>query len=300
MLLKTTQCRNSRLRLNVPLALAAVFLVSARSARADSHACIQTHEQGLALQAKAKFVEAEAHFVTCARDPCPGIIRQECSRLLEDVQARVPTIVFAISGPDGADIADVRISLDGIVLANRLPGQALRVNPGEHVVHLAASSGDSKELHIVVREGDKLRSIPIQLERGSSAPSPQLSDTTAHSSNLAPSRSTIPTLSYVLGGVGLVAGGLFGYFAITGQQRESDLKSSCSPACAPSDVDPIRNRFLAADISLGLALVSLATAGVIWYTSPDHSQSTAKRATKSRWDVTLGAGVLECHLTGKF
>jgi len=71
-------------------------------------------------------------------------------------------------------------------------------------------------------------------------------------------RSRVP--SYVLGGVGAAAAASFAYFAISGHSAFNQLEQ-CKPNCRRSDVRDVRTKYLLADVSLGVSVVALATAG---------------------------------------
>jgi hypothetical protein len=69
-------------------------------------------------------------------------------------------------------------------------------------------------------------------------------------------------LSYALGGVALVGAGSFAYFALSGRAKESEL--GCSPRCSDSQLDPITRDYLIADISLGVSVLALTGAILLW------------------------------------
>src|SRR5262249_31722085 len=67
----------------------------------------------------------------------------------------------------------------------------------------------------------------------------------------------IPTLTWIFGGVALVATGSFVAFGAIGKHGEN-----CAPTCTRGQVDDFRRDFLIADISL---LAALASAGAAVY-----------------------------------
>lgn len=104
-----------------------------------------------------------------------------------------------------------------------------------------------------------------------SAPPPSSSSTPSREE---PSR-PVPVMTYVLGGVGLVAlGGATG-FMLNGMTIRKRLdQNRCSPTCDEADVDRARTSFLAADI-LGVAGVAALAGAVVFYlTRPEATSRT--------------------------
>jgi tetratricopeptide (TPR) repeat protein len=78
----------------------------------------------------------------------------------------------------------------------------------------------------------------------------------------------IPPAAYVLGAVGVAGLATFGTLALLGRNQQSDLERSCSPACSPSQVQPMKTKFLIADIGLAVGAVSLGAAGYLVLSRP--------------------------------
>ena len=102
------------------------------------------------------------------------------------------------------------------------------------------------EQRVVVQPGDKDRRLVIHVDSPSSVPPP--------------ARSTTSPLAYVFGGLTLLAGASFGYFAVAGKGLENDRARSCSHQCTDQQVAPIHVDYAVADVSLGVAVLSAAAA----------------------------------------
>jgi hypothetical protein len=74
----------------------------------------------------------------------------------------------------------------------------------------------------------------------------------------------------------------FAAFGISGQQKKKGLESSCRPVCSDSQIQPVRTQFLLADVSLGIAIVSAVTAGVVYFTRPAKSLDTTSQGKAAR------------------
>ena len=110
-------------------------------------------------------------------------------------------------------------------------------------------------------------------------------------------RPTPRAVYYLLGGTAVGAVG-FAVFAGLGKGEQGDLEKSCSPFCASADTDSVNNKYLAADISLGLGVAALVAAGIVYFTRPkvpveneiaDESEGeTASGRRRSRWSLQGG------------
>ncbi len=85
----------------------------------------------------------------------------------------------------------------------------------------------------------------------------------------------IPPAAFALGAVGIVGFATFGTLAVLGENKRGDLERSCSPACSPSEVQPLKTKFLIADIGLAVGAVSLGAAGYLVLSRPVVTQSRA-------------------------
>jgi hypothetical protein len=82
---------------------------------------------------------------------------------------------------------------------------------------------------------------------------------------------------------GVAAGALggFTYFALSGRALENEL-TRCKPNCDRADIDRMRSRYLIADVSLGVALVSVGVGTYAWLQRPSASPSgRSQSATQS-------------------
>jgi hypothetical protein len=69
---------------------------------------------------------------------------------------------------------------------------------------------------------------------------------------------------YALGAVSVLGFAGFTTFGLLGRDQESEL-ATCRGACSDRAYDVMRDRYLVADISLGVAVVSLSAAAVLWF-----------------------------------
>jgi hypothetical protein len=98
-------------------------------------------------------------------------------------------------------------------------------------------------------------------------------------------------LSYVIGGVGLVATGSFAYFGIEGRSQASTLAQGCgaTKSCTDAQVDPVHAELVAADVSLGIAIVSLGAAAWLFFSHPNSAATKATTGSSFRFTGGVSA-----------
>ncbi len=295
-----------------PIVLATVAaLVSTASiprvARAiDKEACVAASDAAQKHRAGKKLVAARKELLVCAQDECPAVVKKDCADWLADVDASLPTVVVAAKdAASGGDLVDVRVLIDGELLAERIDGAALPVDPGPHTIRFEPKTGKAVEQQIVVKEGERNRLVSVTLGEPAPAPDPAPAPAPAPAPDVTrdvpPAVQGTPTAAWILGGVGVAALGSFAYFGLTGRSDVKELRDTCAPDCAKSDEDAARNKLLIADVSLAVSVVSLGIATYMFLTTPSApTKSTTSAKATFRIDAApvLGGGV--AFLGGSF
>jgi hypothetical protein len=83
-------------------------------------------------------------------------------------------------------------------------------------------------------------------------------------------------LPWILGGIGLAALGSFVGFGLSGRGDYFDLDHTCSPHCTSADTSSMQTKLLVADISLGVSVVALTVATVLFLSKPSASTPTRR------------------------
>jgi hypothetical protein len=278
------------------LAIVLLARSAAAAGEADEKAeCIRASEQGQQLRDDGAYSRAAEAFARCSRDSCPALVKHDCAAWLVDLEGRAPSVVLGVTDANGADLRDVKVTMDGAPFATKLDGKPTRVDPGAHVFRYEAAGFVPVELRVVLRAGEKNRVLSVQFSAKAAASSSTDAANTEQStaSPAAPvggAESAFeqpPLLAWILSGVALVAFASETYFGISGlNQRNDDLSPhGCAPHCSPSDVDSIRTKFAISDVSLGVGLVA-AGAAAYFFLKPQPSRS----ATRAVLDVGLQQG----------
>lgn len=262
-------------------ALVAVVLASP-AARADrKQVCVEAYGNAQRLQRDRKLRAAHAQLVICVSDDCPAAIRPECVKWLTDVEAAQPSIVVSAKDERGEETTQVSVTIDGEALLARNDGRAVEVDPGEHVFRFKTPSGKVLEQRLVIQEGDRRRKLVVDFTAVAAKPAGpgDAAEPASHSS--------IPTSAYALGGIGLAAASAGIFLDVTGKNRESDLKSTCAPSCAQSDVDSMRRQVLIGDVLIGVGVIGIGAAVWLALSSP-HSTAWVTVAPTARGSALVG------------
>ena len=259
------------------------FASTSHAAPTTKEKCIADADEGQSLRDAGKLRDARARFVGCASSTCPGAVAKECSAWLADVEARLPSVVVSAVDGSGNDLVDVKVSLDGQPLLDRLTGSQTQVDPGPHRFRFETAGMPPIEETFVISERQKGRVVQAKFGAATSASNANPSAVSSAPSSGAPSsgadaespphRASPPVAAYIVGGAGVLALGSFAFFGLKGYSDYKNLKDSCDPNCAKSDTDSVKTKFLIADISLGVGVVALGVATYLFLAAPRAKES---------------------------
>lgn len=261
------------------LAMALLAMHDVAWAQDQQSACVAAAENAQKLRLEHKLLESRNELLVCAQSVCPAVISTDCVRWLAEVEAAVPSVVLKATGPADQDLINVSVWIDGAKVLDRLDGLARPMNPGAHHFRFEAEGMQPVEEQVLIREGETRRIFAVKFKSAVATPTPLIMANQDQRMGRA-----IPVLPAVLAGVGVVALGSFAYFGISGRADASDLASSCgaTKTCLQSQVDPVRNKLIAADVSLGVSLVSFGIATYLFIT---HGTKPKQNAA-----LQIGAG----------
>jgi hypothetical protein len=233
--------------------------VDASPAEEATDRCIDTHTKSQQLERDDKFLESRAALLECSAESCPGAIRADCVRWLEDLQDRIPTVVFH-ANKRGQAVSDVQLYVDDTLVFRRLEGKALELNPGVYRVRFSPPGPAAAiEQELIVSQGDRLRDVSVEL-----MPAP-IAEAPVERVMERP----IPTITYVLGGIGIAAAISGGAWGVSSWSASGDLDATCAPRCDSDLVDVARRRALIADVSWGVSAAALIGAAASYFLRPE-------------------------------
>ncbi|MES1177398.1 MAG: hypothetical protein ABUL62_23960 [Myxococcales bacterium] len=284
-------------RSTASIALAAFLAAQAAPAHADNaassyslQACALAYENSQEHRRAGALLVARAELARCAQDDCPEFIRNDCTQWSKETEAEQPTVLLSAKR-GGRELNDVRVSLGDRVLAERLPSQAIALDPGSYELQFEAPGSAVLVQQVVIRAGEKNQLVQVDLAPPPAPPAAPLQpagapipSATLRSDAAAPSGAR-RVLPWALLGVGAASLGAGVGFALWGHSNENQLRASCSPICSDSEVRPVRTKYLLGDVSLGVGLVSASLAAYLFL-----SHSASEPSAASGLPVSVVAG----------
>jgi hypothetical protein len=240
------------LRIAPAVAFALGATLSARASSAADprgQACFDAAEKGQEQRDEGKLLAARESFLACSREPCHGVVKTDCITWLADVEARLPSVVVSARDPEGRDLADLTVTLDGRPFLTHLDGKAVSVDPGAHLFRFAHAPSPALSETVILYEGGKNRLLTARFQ------APALA--------VGSPRPRIPVLSFVLGGVGVASLGAFAALGVHAKSERDDLRATCAPHCTEAQVDSVRTQEIAANVFLGAGAIALTSATLI-------------------------------------
>lgn len=244
------------------------------SAAETKQQCIAAYEATQSLRESGKLVEAREQAIVCARTECPKALNSECIVWVGEIEKSTPTVVFTAKAPDGKDITTVKVTVDGKLVSEELGARAVPLDPGKRSFRFDSADHGSKELELVLREGEKNRTVSVSFEpekavvEPTQAPAPPAPTTSAGGGP--------PSAFWVLGGAGVAAVAVGAVFEIMGLSQKSDLEA-CKPRCSADDADAMTRNFVIGDVALVSGGVALGAALIVLLTDDDTPTPTTGR-----------------------
>lgn len=237
--------------------------------------CLAAHRESQSLRKQLHLRESRELLSDCSHDACPGPVKRDCMRWIDDIAAQMPSVVFRIDTGEASPSTKVKILVDDQTLFDSLPGRAVEMNPGTYRFRFVLESGQAVEQEVVLSEGEKFKNVAVRFEP-TQKPTPEVGPTqplrpaATPTTNETVSTQTrpVPLATYIFAGVGTAAAINFGIWAIWSESLRSELKRECAPNCEQEYVDRVRTRGYVADISLGVSVASFAAASIFYFTRP--------------------------------
>lgn len=245
--------------------------------------CLLAAEASLKLRGEHKLRLTRTQLLVCSSPSCPSEVRQECMKRIDEVNAAAPTIVLAVKNGAGKELATVKVTVDGQVIADHLDGSALSVDPGAHEFTFESAGMPPLTETIILHEGEKDRRETVLLGGGTGAPSPSAAPTQGDesepaSTSHASSGSTQRTIGLVTGGVGVAGLAVGTVFGILASSSWSSAKKDCPgfAGCTSQATDERSTAITDATVStVGfIAGGVLAATGVVLYLTAPKSEAT--------------------------
>lgn len=220
------------------------------------------------------------------------VARERAARL-------APSLVkLVLDVPPEARVAGLEIQRDGIVVGQPEWGTEIPIDPGDHVVHVAAPGYKAYETRFTLTEAGRSHHVavpPLVREPEGATPAPPVPvPTTNGATPPTTSPTTTPTTTttttggqkldgarvgaLVLGGVGVIGVGIGSYFGLTAMSHLHDADPHCNAANQCDAVglaarhDAVSNATIST-IAFAAGGAALVGAAVLWFAIPRARES---------------------------
>jgi hypothetical protein len=204
-----------------------------------------------ALAKVGKLVEASERYLEVTRLTVSGgdeaVQKQAQGEAQTELDALSPKIPNLIVQLEGASAAEVKVTIDGVVVASDLIGEARPVNPGRHKVEgqrgaqnavVEATVAEGEQKPVVLRFAGQPGAAPI----AGAAPAPAAQAASSDADVAAKPGSGRRTLGYIavgVGAAGVVLGGVTGMMALA-KYSEFEKNPNClNDQCLASEQDKV-------------------------------------------------------------
>lgn len=270
------------------VAALAIFASSAAANAADitKGQCVDANTYGQTLRKEGKLSAARGQFQMCNDAKCPEIVRTDCTQRLDEIEGAMPSILFDVKKTDGSDVVDVKVMMDGKIVAEKMDGSPLVADPGSHEFSFEIPGEKALLRTFVLKEGEKGRRERI-LMVGPEGPTPAAKPS-------APARPSEPAKSggtsdimriggLGLAGAGVVALGVGIFYGLKASSKWSDQQDHCKSATdcsnhpqAISDHDGavVYGRFSTIGVIAGAVLI--AGGAVLYLVAPKNDSKSGR------------------------
>lgn len=287
--------------------------------RAESlvHSPLHLLYKARALVQLGQLVKANETYLSIMREPVPRTASEAVNEAEEaavkEQAALEPRLANLTVNLDGPGAADAIVTMDAAIVSPALVGVSRPVDPGQHMLQAAGPTSQSDIQTVTLKEGASvnvtllLKAIPGAVA-AAAPPATPLAVASVGSKPGIPGASK-RTAAVVVGGAGVVALGVGGFFGLSAQSSYSDSKGLCSDSniCTKHGVDlrsSAKSKALVSTVATGVGVAGLATAVVLWFTAPKaegperRTSSTARR--DRHWEVAPKRDAWGLEVAGAF
>jgi hypothetical protein len=189
--------------------------------------CATGNASGQDLRRDGKLAEARDQLRTCSDPKCPGAVRVDCAKRLDELETAQPTIVFDAKDGAGADLTVVKVSVDNRLVVEKLDGSAIQIDPGEHTFTFEVAGQAPVTQRIVVKEGEKGRHEKIVIGPPPPPPPPSPPPPPPPPDQGMGTQKLLGIVGGGAGVAGIAVGGVFGLLTMSAVSKQ---KSDCGSA----------------------------------------------------------------------
>lgn len=205
-------------------------------------------------------------------------------RHLKALEGKVPHLTVEVSPTANAEGFSLR--RDGVELAPPTWGSAVPIDPGEHALEASAPNMKTWSATIQIAESDDKTIVVPALEALPPPPEPDPKPTPKPKPKPPPETSSRTTVAYVVGGAGVLALGVGGYFGFRAMAKSNESDDHCRGSlCDQTGLDlndDARGAATISNIAVGLGLVGVGVGTYLLLTDEGFPTSASSEASAKR------------------
>ena len=136
----------------------------------DARACAAAYKNGQEKVQSGHLVEASQLFTRCSDQACGAPLWQECTTKNTQLYSALPSVVPVVTDDSGDPRIDVQVKMDGQLIATRLDGRAVPVDPGTHEFSFINESGVFASETVTIAKGEHNRPIAVSYPTKTNGP----------------------------------------------------------------------------------------------------------------------------------
>jgi hypothetical protein len=269
------------------------------------HSAIVLSRLGECQVSEGKLVEGTEMLRKVLREPLPANpspaqskAYERAQTVLDSAKPKIAGLTVSVSAPPGAEL---RLTVDGLVVANTLVDSELPADPGDHVVEASAPGYLKASSRVTLSNAEK-KTIALKLEVDPNAPAPTPINPKPEAATVvaaqAPTKaaaeppSPLPepakppnhTAAYVSWGVGLAGVGVGTAFGLMAMNAKHDLPcqgNSCPPSSS-GDIDSAKQKGNISTIAFAAGGAGLVLGTVLYFTAGKGSSEPSASAPPAR------------------
>ena len=265
-------------------AIAVLSFAAPSSARAqDAAACRDGYDRSQVSRDAGKLLEARKLLQQCSGAGCSAFVQKECVGWLEDVEARLPSVILSAKEAGGADLVDVAVTIDGQQGPRKLDGRSLDVDPGDHTFVFQLADGRKAEQRVFVREREKAKVIAVTIGGSRELAKPVEPSPPKEAPAARGGASPLEVVGFIAAGVGvagLAVGTIFGLNASS--KLSAPQCDTAAKVCDPGVIDDAKSAATVSTIGFVAGGVLLAGGVTLVLLSPKAGQSATAETKSAR------------------
>jgi hypothetical protein len=136
---------------------------TAKDAKKNPRACKIAYKSAQELELSGHLLQARETYRLCAKITCSAFFKQECSTRYTQLGADIPSVVPIVTTASGQPRQDVRVTMDGSLLASSLDGRAFPIDPGVHEFSFSTDGGVIATQKLTIVAGQRNQPISMAM-----------------------------------------------------------------------------------------------------------------------------------------